>query len=73
MLHYYLLQPATKLGQGNIFRSVCQELCSQREGCLGPDPGGMLWGLAGGVLQAHTWEEIGGFGGGVSRPRPRGC
>ena len=26
--HYYLLLPATKLGQGNIFRSVCQEFCS---------------------------------------------
>ena len=25
-----LLPPATKLGQGNIFRSVCQELCPQR-------------------------------------------
>ena len=24
-----LLLPATKLGQGNIFRSVCQEFCSQ--------------------------------------------
>ena len=24
-----LLPPATKLGQGNIFRSVCQEFCSQ--------------------------------------------
>ena len=23
-----LLPPATKLGQGNIFRSVCQEFCS---------------------------------------------
>ena len=28
-----LLPPATKLGQGNIFRSVCQEFCS-RGGCL---------------------------------------
>ena len=25
-----LLPPATKLGQGNIFRSVCQEFCPQR-------------------------------------------
>ena len=27
------LPPATKLGQGNIFRSVCQEFCPQG-GCL---------------------------------------
>ena len=25
----YLLPPATKLGQGNIFRSMCQEFCPQ--------------------------------------------
>ena len=25
----FLLPPATKLGQGNIFRSVCQEFCSK--------------------------------------------
>ena len=30
------LQPATKLGQGNIFTSVCQEFCQQ--GCLPPTP-----------------------------------
>ena len=29
---FLLLPPATKLGQGNIFRSVCQEFCSQRGG-----------------------------------------
>ena len=30
-----LLPPATKLGQGNIFRSVCQEFCSRGGGvCL---------------------------------------
>ena len=28
----FLLPPATKLGQGNIFRSVCQEFCPQRGG-----------------------------------------
>ena len=27
MLLDFLLPPATKLGQGNIFRSVCQEFC----------------------------------------------
>ena len=25
----YLLPPATKLGQGNVFTSVCQEFCPQ--------------------------------------------
>ena len=35
MLSYHLyfktfLPPATKLGQGNIFRSVCQEFCPQK-------------------------------------------
>ena len=43
-----LLPPATKLGQGHIFRSVCQEFCSQGEGSaplhagihpLGPEAG----------------------------------
>ena len=28
---YTLLPPATKFGQGNIFRSVCQEFCSHPE------------------------------------------
>ena len=32
------LPPATKLGQGNIFRSVCQEFCSRRGG------GHVWWG-----------------------------
>ena len=73
--------PPTKLGQGNIFRSVCQEFCSRGGGgskprprgevggsdwggCLGPEPGGRLGGLARAV-QAHTQ---GGF-----KPRPEGC
>ena len=30
----YLLPAATKLGQGNIFTSVCQEFCPQGGGCL---------------------------------------
>ena len=38
-----LLPPATKLGQGNIFRSMCQEFCSQG-GSPGPHPG---WGCPG--------------------------
>ena len=41
VLHYkILLSPATKLGQSNIFRSVCQEFCPQ---------GGHAWRGVGGV------------------------
>ena len=32
---FEFLLPATKLGQGNIFRSVCQEFCSQGGMCAG--------------------------------------
>ena len=42
-----LLPPATKLGQGNIFRSVCQEFCPQQEGRVWQ---GMC--MAGG----HAWQ-----------------
>ena len=73
VLHYDLLPPATKLGQGNNFRSVCEEFCSQRGGCLGPDPGSMLWGLDGGGLQAHTWGEVGRVYGGCLGPDPGRC
>ena len=54
-----LLPPATKLGQGNIFRSVCQEFCPQ---------GGCAWLLAGGmrgcwgacmVAGGHAWMQGG--------------
>ena len=45
-----LLPPATKLGQGNIFRSVCQEFCPQgrgdvrgRRGMHGSGDGGCAW------------------------------
>ena len=31
-----LLPPATRLEQGNIFRSVCQEFCSRGGGCVYP-------------------------------------
>ena len=35
------LPPATTLGKGNIFRSVCQEFCPRRGGSIpaGADPG----------------------------------
>ena len=61
-----LLPPATKLGQGNIFRSVCQEFCSR-----GRRGGGNPACIAG--LQAHTQGESWGvWPGGVSRSTPRG-
>ena len=47
------LPPATKLGQGNIFRSVCQEFCSQGGGGLQAHYQGGGWGVwlgAGGAL-----------------------
>ena len=47
------LPPATKLGQGNIFRSVCQELCPRGVYITGGVRGGGMhaWGacMAGGV------------------------
>ena len=61
---FRILPPATKLGQGNIFRSVCQELCPQGGGvgipiCLA----GHMTSQGGVKAQAQ----------GVSRSRPRGC
>ena len=55
------LPPATKLGQGNIFRSVCQQFCPQGgrawllgEACM-VTPGGMH-----GFIQGHVWFYSGG-------------
>ena len=75
--------PATKLGQGNIFRSVCQEFCSQGGGgggipaCIAglqAHTQGGSWGVwPGGDRQAHTqggsWRV---WPGGITRPTPRG-
>ena len=59
ILHNLFLPPATKLGQGNLFRSVCQEFCSRGSGRVSrPTPGG-------GRLGGSGWGE-------VSRPTPRG-
>ena len=46
------LPPATKLGQGNIFRSVCQQFCpwGGMRGCLG----GCVIALGG-----HAWFYLG--------------
>ena len=57
---FVFLPPATKFGQGNIFRSVCQELCPQEGGGDGGIP---AW-LAGvipaclAVVQGHTQGEL---------------
>ena len=48
------LPPATKLGQGNIFRSVCQQFCPQ---------GGCAWLLGGACMV--LFGEVHGFIGGV--------
>ena len=63
------LPPATKLGQRDIFRSVCQEFCSQGWG-------GIPACIAGGIpacLQASRPTHMGEVeesGLGVSRPTP---
>ena len=61
----HFLPPATKLGQGNIFRSMCQELCPRGGGghvwwwgaCVAG--GGMCgWGVHGSgvcVAGGHVW------------------
>ena len=57
------------LGQGNIFRSVCQEFCPQGEACM--VAGGHAW-----LLGGHAWLLGGLHGcGGVCMVagRVRGC
>ena len=51
-LLYFLLPPAVKLGQGNIFGSKCQEFCPQEGGSLGSHSVGRLRGLAWGVSRS---------------------
>ena len=73
LMLYRYLPPTTKLGQGNIFRSVCKEFCPWGGGgipaCLaglqahtqGEVKGSGLGGLEAhtqGGLQAHTWGGI---------------
>ena len=63
---FTVLPPATKLGQGNIFRSVCQEFCPQRGGaCMAGGmygrgacvAGGRAWqGVCVGVHGGHAWQ-----------------
>ena len=67
------LPPATKLGQGNIFRSVCQEFCSQGGGSPGSHLGA-CWGVLAGGIQAHTQQDAGGLaGGGLQAHTQGGC
>ena len=69
--HCKLLPPATKLGQGNIFRSVYQEFCSW--GVSRPSPKGEVEGSGwGGVSRPTPKGEVEGFGRGASRPTPGG-
>ena len=53
---FWFLPPATKLGQGNIFRSVCQEFCPQGGACVaGGMHGGGMHGR-GHVWWGHAWQ-----------------
>ena len=65
------LPPATKLGQGNNFRSMCQEFCPEG-GVSRPRPRGRGWGVwrrwGGGCLSPDTVGRLGVWPRGVSRP-----
>ena len=50
------LPPATKLGQGNIFRSVCQQFCPR---------GGMCGCSGGGGVRGFIWGNAWFYSGGV--------
>ena len=64
-----LLPPATKLGEGNIFRSVCQEFCPG--GCAWQRGRVWQWGvhgrgacMAGGMCGGgHAWQGVSMAGG----------
>ena len=53
--HICLLPSATKLGQGNIFRSVCQEFCPRGGGV---SPHCMLGYTPPGPEAGTPWEQI---------------
>ena len=75
-----LLPPTTKLGQGNIFRSMCQEFCSWGGGgnpaciaSLQANTQGEVEGSGLGGLQAHIQGEVEGSGlGSFQAPHPGG-
>ena len=67
----YLLPPATKLGQGNIFRSVCQQFCPWGGACMvaqggmhgfirGGVHGFIRGGMRGFIRGGHAWFYLGG-------------
>ena len=57
LISVLLLPPATKLGQGNIFRSVCQEFCS-----LGGEGAGVVSQYALQVVSQHGLQVSSGSG-----------
>ena len=57
--HRIYLRPATKLGQGYIFRSVCQQFCPQGGACVVLFGGGACVVLFGGC----AWFYLGGMHG----------
>ena len=73
------LSPATKLGQGNTFSSVCQEFCPQGGWVVvlvsRPRPRGDVGGVwpGGGGVGVPGPHPQGRLARGVSRPIPRGC
>ena len=65
------LPPAMKLGQGNIFISMCQEFCSQG-GSPSTHLERKLEGLAGRSPGPHLRGKLGSLARGVSKSTPRG-
>ena len=57
-----LLPPATKLRQGNVFTSMCQEFCPQLEGACVPGGGVHGRGVYG---RGHAWQGTSCMAGGV--------
>ena len=64
---YSLLPPATKLGQDNIFRRVCQEFCSWGGGWYSSMPS--RWYPS---MPCRSWGCVSQHALQVSRPTPRG-
>ena len=59
---HVFVPPATKLGQGNIFRSVCQQFCPQGGTCVVAwgDVCGFIWGGMHGFIQGACMVLFGG-------------
>ena len=66
LLEQTFLPPATKLGHGNIFRSVCQQFCPHGGVCMVLFGGGMygfIWGGVHGFIQGACVVLFGGVRG----------